>query len=88
MKIQRPNQSQLNIYNQQMGNHQLKHEKFNQKDQIHISKKAKQLQQDVKVNKNRLKFVKNIKAKVEAGEYKVDYEKTAKKMIDFWSKNV
>lgn len=35
----------------------------------------------------RSEYVEEIKDKVQSGEYKVDSEKMAQKMIDFWSKS-
>lgn len=86
MKIQRPNQTYLNLYNKQMEKQLQKQENANKKDQIQISKAAKQLQHDIKINENRRESVEAIKNKIDAGHYELDIEKTAEKMIQFWSR--
>lgn len=55
-------------------------------DQIEISPEAKQLQESVKTNTQRTEYVQSIKNQIESGNYTIDPEKIAKKMIDFWSK--
>lgn len=65
---------------------QLKKE-TSQKDQLEISSQAKQLQESGKAQASRQEFVQDIKNAVESGDYKINYEKTAQKMIDFWSKH-
>lgn len=86
MKIQRPNQTHLNIYNNQMNNQLQKRESIKKQDQIQISNAAKQLQHDIKMNENRANYVENLKNKIETGQYEVDFNQTAEKMIEFWSR--
>lgn len=56
------------------------------KDHVEISSQAKQLQELEKTNVQREKYVQEIKNAVQSGEYKVNAEETAKKMIDFFTK--
>lgn len=56
------------------------------KDQVEISSQAKQLQEAKKPNEQRAKYVQEIKNAVQSGEYKIDVEATARKMIDFFTK--
>lgn len=86
MKIQRPNQTHLNIYNNQMKSQLQKLESVKKQDRIQISNVAKQLQHDIKMSKNRANYVENLKNKVETGQYEVDFYQTAEKMIEFWSR--
>lgn len=57
-----------------------------QQDQLEISSEAMKLQENTKVNAKREAYVQEIKSRVESGQYEINYEKTAQKMIDFWSK--
>lgn len=84
MKIHRPNQSQLNVYQNQIEKQQQK-QKPEHKDRLQISSEAKRLQQDVQSDKKRAAYVEKIKSQIDSDEYEIDFEKTAKKMIDFWS---
>lgn len=86
MKIQRPNQSQLNIYTNQLQKQQQNRGKVNKQDQIQISEEAILLQKETKVNENRLNRIENIKNKIATGQYEIDFDKTVSKMIEFWSK--
>lgn len=86
MKINGSNQTNFNPYkNQVQKQAEIKNE-VNKKDQIEISSEAKQLQESEKPNAKRASYVQEIKNQVDSGEYKVNHEKTAEKMIDFWSR--
>lgn len=85
MKIQRPNQAQLNVYQNQVNKQQQNKQKLDRQDRLQISQEAKRLQKDVKLDKQRTAYVEYIKDKVESGEYKINFEETAKQMINFWS---
>ncbi|MFD1020299.1 flagellar biosynthesis anti-sigma factor FlgM [Thalassobacillus hwangdonensis] len=86
MKINGPNQPNFNPYQKQLNNQtELKKGAGNQ-DRIEISSQAKQMQEGAKVDPARQNYVNQIKQSVDNGEYKVDAQATAKKMIDFWSK--
>lgn len=86
MKIQRPNQTHLNVYNNQMQKQQQHKQKLNREDRLQISNEAKRLQQDGQIDKKRTAYVESIKNKVATGNYEINLEKTAQKMIDFWSR--
>ena len=85
MKIYGPNYTNFNPYK----NHAQKLEKIknevNQEDRLEISSQAKHLQQKDKTSVQSKKQVQEIKQAVQSGDYKINYEKTAQKMIDFWS---
>lgn len=85
MKIQGPKMTQVNAYKNQMNKH-IDHKNEKQKDQLMISNKAKQLQKKDKISDNRLAHINEIKRAIETGEYKIETEKIAQKMIDFWKK--
>lgn len=86
MKIQGPNPL-INAYKQQRQNH-ITNKNKHQKDQLNISTEAKKLQQHKHYNIERSKYVDEIKQLVQSGEYKVEHDKTAQKMIDFWTKRI
>jgi len=86
MKIYGPNHSNFNPYK----NHLKAQENINKeavkKDQLEISTQAKQLQETEKPHPKRASYVQEIKNAYDSGEYKVDINQTAQKMIDFWTK--
>jgi len=85
MKIHGPNHTNFNPYkNQAQKLNKVKGE-HQQEDRLEISSHAKHLQQSKKTSVEREKYVQDIKQAIDAGEYKINYEKTAKKMIDFWA---
>lgn len=86
MKIQGPNPYIKTYRNQQHPKHVLK-KSSQQQDEIKISTQAKKLQQN-QSNIERTQYVNEIKERVQSGEYKIDYDLTAQKMIEFWSKRV
>lgn len=86
MKINGSNQTNFNPYKNQIQKQAEIKNDANKKDQIEISSAAKQLQESEKSNAKRASYVQEIKNQVESGEYKVNHEKTAQKMIDFWSR--
>jgi len=83
MKINGPNQTNFNPYKNQLQK-QADLKKDMKQDQIEISNRAKNLLENDKTNPKREAYVQDIKDKADAGEYKINYEKTAQKMIDFW----
>lgn len=87
MKIQGPNSTNLNPYQRQINNYK-KQQKQTYQDELNISKEAQQLQETNQVTKARSKHVQNIKELVDSGEYKVNYDKVAQKMINFWTNRV
>lgn len=86
MKIQGPNPL-VHAYRNQ-GRQQYKASNDKKSDQLNISEKAKQLQQQKAQSSERANYVAEIKQLVQSGEYKIDYERTAQKMIDFWTNRV
>ncbi|MEN2768731.1 flagellar biosynthesis anti-sigma factor FlgM [Ornithinibacillus xuwenensis] len=86
MKVNGPNQTNFNPYKNQIQKQTDYKKNVQQQDQLEISTQAMQLQENTKVNAKREAYVQEIKNLVESGQYEIDFEKTAKKMIDFWSK--
>ena len=86
MKIQGPNPIIQQYRQQQRPSVSKASDKLN--DQLNISAEAKHLQQQTTVSAERAAYVKEIKQLVQSGEYKVNHEKSAQKMIDFWTGKV
>jgi len=86
MKIQGPQLRSMNAYHKQLQPKRESKQKELTRDQLNISREAQQLQKSDQASIKRSEYVQKIKQAVQSGEYKVDYEKTAQKMIDFWSK--
>ncbi|WP_163538878.1 flagellar biosynthesis anti-sigma factor FlgM [Gracilibacillus sp. YIM 98692] len=87
MKIHGPNHANLNPYQKQIQKQQeAKQTKHNQEDQVEISNKAKQLQNKENPIANRQNYVNDIKQQVEAGEYQINTQEAAKKILNFWKK--
>ncbi|MFZ3576902.1 flagellar biosynthesis anti-sigma factor FlgM [Virgibacillus sp. DJP39] len=86
MKIQGSNHTNFNPYKQQAQKHNGVSKEISQKDQLQISSQAKQLQGNEKPSSERASHIQEIKKAVDSGEYKVNHEKTAEKMIAFWNK--
>ncbi|WP_163970552.1 flagellar biosynthesis anti-sigma factor FlgM [Oceanobacillus halotolerans] len=86
MKIYGPNQSNMNPYQKHIQNQQDYKQNTKKADQLQISNEAKKLQETEKPSAKRQAYVEDIKQQVESGDYQVNYEKTAQKMIHFWSK--
>lgn len=86
MKINGTNQTNFNPYKNQIHKQNTYKKDVQQSDQLQISKQAKQLLENGKTRAERTAYVENIKKAVESGDYQVNPERTAKKMISFWSK--
>ncbi|MBN8235318.1 flagellar biosynthesis anti-sigma factor FlgM [Halobacillus kuroshimensis] len=84
MKINRPHHTQMNPYQKQL-NQQADAKTHQSKDKLEISPQAKQLQENDSVSPMRQKLVEQIKHDVETGNYQVDAQASAKKMINFFS---
>lgn len=82
MKIQGPNQY-INIYRTNERTVKVNKKAQNKDDQLNISHKALQLLKSGQ-NAERSQKVSEIKALVQSGQYKIDYEKTAEKMLKFF----
>lgn len=86
MKIQGPTQSQVNAY-KESPHKQIEKQTYKKRtDQLEISNEAKSLQKSNHGENKRAEYVNQIKQSYENGTYKVQPEKVAAKMIDFWSK--
>lgn len=85
MKIHGPNQTNFNPYKTQAQKLDKIKNEISREDRLEISNQAKHLQEKNKATVLREEHVQEIKQAVQSGEYKINYEKTAKNMIDFWS---
>ena len=85
MKIQGPNHSKFNPYQQQM-NKQAEVQKGKQvkSDQLQISDQAKKMQENQNVQPEREARVNEIKQAVEDGSYEIAPKQTAEKLLNFW----
>ncbi|MHA6252370.1 flagellar biosynthesis anti-sigma factor FlgM [Oceanobacillus sp. CAU 1775] len=86
MKINGPNQTNFNPYKQQIQKQVDLKKSSHKSDELQISKEALKLQENKPPLAKRAAYVEEIKQQVDSGQYKVDYEQTAQKMIDFWRK--
>jgi len=86
MKIQGPHLKNINTYKNQLKQNRELRQNDSKRDQLNISSEAKQLQETKKTTMKRSEYVQQIKNEVQSGKYQINYEKTANKMIDFWSK--
>lgn len=84
MRIQGPN-PYLNIYNQQK-NQNVNKDKKELKDQVAISSEAKLMQMSKGQHNTRSQYVQTIKERVQSGEYEIDHQQTAQKLLEFWKK--
>ncbi|UOQ45724.1 flagellar biosynthesis anti-sigma factor FlgM [Halobacillus salinarum] len=85
MKINGPNHSNFNPYQKQLQKQVPTQNNGSRQDRLEISKQAKEMQGTDKVNPARQEKLDRIKADLETGNYKVDPQQTAKKMLQFWS---
>ncbi|GAA0318834.1 hypothetical protein GCM10008967_06760 [Bacillus carboniphilus] len=87
MKIHNFGVTGMNPYKKQMAktNAQMQKAQLGS-DKIEISNTAKELQQNSSVIVDRQKKLEAIQKQIETGTYKVDPEKVAKSMVDFFSK--
>lgn len=86
MKINGPNHMNFNPYKQQLQKQADVQKASLRSDELQISKEALKLQEQGKPSEKRAAMVQDIKQRVENGDYQLDIEKTASKMIDFWRK--
>lgn len=85
MKIQGTNPI-LNAYQQQQKK-TIGKKTSELKDQVDISQTAKSLQKNQQYEMDRKKYVQEIKSQVNNGDYKVNHEQLAEKMIEFWKQD-
>lgn len=86
VKINGPHHTNFNPYKNQLKAQENIKKETTSKDQLEISKQAKQLQETEKPDPKRATYVQEIKKAYESGEYQVDLKQTVQKMINFWSK--
>ncbi|MCG5104028.1 flagellar biosynthesis anti-sigma factor FlgM [Oceanobacillus alkalisoli] len=86
MKINRSNQLNFNPYKQQLQKQTEMKKAAKRSDELQISKEALKLQEKDQPNNKRAEKVQEIKKQIENGEYKMNHEVTAQKMLDFWTK--
>ncbi|MCF3943439.1 flagellar biosynthesis anti-sigma factor FlgM [Oceanobacillus alkalisoli] len=86
MKINRFNQLNFNPYKQQLQKQTEMKKAAKRSDELQISKEALKLQEKDQPNNKRAEKVQEIKKQIENGEYKMNHEVTAQKMLDFWTK--
>lgn len=83
MNIHGVNHSNLNPYSKQ--NNQPQHQEGVQKqDQLDISSKAREMQEQSKLEKQRQDKVQALKARIESDDYQMDAQQTAEKFYEFW----
>lgn len=87
MKIHGPNQTNFNPYKNQAKKIEKIKNEGNQKDRLEISTRAKHLQQTEQTSSKREKYIQEIKQAIDSGEYKINHEQTANKMIQFLKGN-
>lgn len=85
MKIYGTNRPNIySYYEQQQKIKQTQHKPS--KDRLEISEAALKLQNHEQIKNDRKAYIKEIKQQINSGEYRINYEKTAKKLIDFFKK--
>ncbi|WP_102026684.1 flagellar biosynthesis anti-sigma factor FlgM [Salirhabdus sp. Marseille-P4669] len=84
MKIQGSNFNNINPYQKQIQK-QAAIQQGNRTDKVEISSKAQELLKGNPVEEARKTRVEQLKQDVQSGNYKVNYEETAKKMIAFYT---
>lgn len=82
MKIQGPN-PYVQLYRQSQRVYTKEKTGLAKDDQLKISNEALKLQQS-EGHLVRREKVKELKSLVQSGEYTIDYEQTAQKLVDFW----
>lgn len=87
MKIQGPNHTNFNPYKNHIQKQTSEKKDVNRQDQLQISTQAKKLQGNDLSSSKRATYVQEIKNAVDSGDYKVNPDKTAQKMIEFWNKH-
>lgn len=85
MKIQGTNLARIQAYKNNLQEQKKQSKPEEASDELKISNEAKQLQQSKSLPDHRTEYVKQIKQTVDSGQYKVNHQDTAQKMLDFWS---
>src|SRR5699024_7485280 len=87
MKINETNHLKLNAYQNLIQKPTKHHEKVEKSNQLETSNEAKSMTQKHQPDKTREKHIQAIKEIVQSVTYENDFEKTAHKMIDYWTKD-
>lgn len=88
MKINGTNMHKVNPYQKQIQKQTpVKLEQQAKADQLQISEQAKKMQGTEQVAPEREARVESIKQQVESGNYQVEVEQTAAKILDYWTKS-
>ncbi|PKR77981.1 flagellar biosynthesis anti-sigma factor FlgM [Halalkalibacillus sediminis] len=85
MKINPLKNTTFNPYQKQIQKSEDIKTNVQQPDKLEISSQAKELQKGNEIEKARQEKVEDLKQQVQDGKYNVDSQKTAEKMVDFWS---
>lgn len=87
MKVEGPQFNKINPYQKQnqLQQQKLFKQKKKEKDRLHISEEAHLLQQKDRIETNRAEKLNQIKEAIHSGNYRIDPQKIAHRMIDFWS---
>ncbi|WP_181954958.1 flagellar biosynthesis anti-sigma factor FlgM [Lentibacillus cibarius] len=87
VKIHGSGQTNFNPYKNRLQKQMNDSKGTGKKDQLEISDEAKKLHNSEKTDAKRASYVQKMKDAVDKGTYQIDYEKTARRMMDFWSTN-
>jgi negative regulator of flagellin synthesis FlgM len=87
MKINGSNFNNLNPYQKQMHKQASLQKGNSAEDKIEISSKAQELLKGNPIEEARKQKVEQLKNDIQNGDYQVNYEQTARKMVDFWTKH-
>jgi negative regulator of flagellin synthesis FlgM len=85
VKISGSNFNHINPYQKQLQKQVSIQKSQLKEDKVEISSKAQELLKGNPIEEARKQEVENIKKAVQSGEYQINYEQTAKKMLEFWS---
>src|SRR5699024_10654099 len=83
-KLKQMNKSQNTASTQNVQKN--KKEKKEEKEQVTITSEAKLMQMNKSQHTARSQYVQTIKERVHSGEYEMDHQQTAQKLLEFWKK--
>lgn len=86
MKINGTNHTNFNPYKNIVQKQNEIKDSIQKADKLQISNEAKSMLEKHQPNNDRVQHIKNLKEAIQSGQYEVNFEKTADKMIDFWTK--
>lgn len=86
MKINGPNHMKINPYQKQLNKQGQIGKGKTSEDKVEISSEAKKMLETNPIVAERKKKVDGIKQQVQSGEYNIEPETTAKKMLEFFRK--